>query len=244
MILKVPALVTQLADVLLILVKKSQNFHECNLLTQYRSSINTDIVIRCDSGKEVYAHKCILCARSAVLKSILQEDEDIDEIEIPEFDDKTIDRMLLYMYVAVYAHDDFQSDADLLRAVSKYQIPKLPNLISKHIGASVSRGNISKVIEVLKEVRYDAIVDNCIRVIKESKTSEIDDFDEIVKDKELFAAFKEQWDTFIEEKRSMVENVEEKDENVEEKDENVEEKDENGAVPAEQDENPSSDDGS
>ncbi|GFY56191.1 hypothetical protein TNIN_412341 [Trichonephila inaurata madagascariensis] len=93
----------------------------------YDESILTDVKLR-TATQTFQAHKNILSARSPVFRAMFMTDmkEKIQEsVDLPDLEDDTVRRMLLYMYTNALDGLQFKSALKLYAAADKYEITAL-----------------------------------------------------------------------------------------------------------------------
>ncbi|GFV49893.1 speckle-type POZ protein-like B [Trichonephila clavipes] len=98
-----------------------------DLRSLYDAGIFSDVKIRATT-QTFHAHKTILSARSPVFRTMFMTDmkEKIQEcVDVPDLEDDTVHRMLLYMYTNALEGLQWESASKLYVAADKYEIVRL-----------------------------------------------------------------------------------------------------------------------
>ena len=62
------------------------------------SGLYTDVVIRCKAGETVHAHRLVLAAVSPYLRTLLDVDEDVTCLDLPEHEKAEIEALVSIVY--------------------------------------------------------------------------------------------------------------------------------------------------
>ncbi|CAL1295025.1 unnamed protein product [Larinioides sclopetarius] len=127
-----------------------------DLYSLYSDAILCDTEIRTFT-KTFPVHKNILSARSPVFLSMFSRDmkeKNTGVIDIPDFDDDTIDRMLLYIYSDSLKDLKFESAYKLYKIANKYQILSLQNHCSSFLIKNLCATNACDIL-ILADLHTD-----------------------------------------------------------------------------------------
>ncbi|GBM75418.1 TD and POZ domain-containing protein 2 [Araneus ventricosus] len=122
----------------------------------YNDAIFSDTEIR-SSTKTFPAHKAILSARSPVFRNMFSHDmkeKNSGHVDITDFEDDTIHRMLLYIYADSLEGLQFESASKLYVAADKYEILSLKNRCSSFLKENLCPENACDVL-VLADLHND-----------------------------------------------------------------------------------------
>ncbi|GFS71357.1 speckle-type POZ protein-like B [Nephila pilipes] len=118
--------------------------------------------IKLDTTTESFpAHKVILCARSPVFQAMFtsnMKEKTRERVEVPDIEDDTMRRMLLYMYTDTLKDLNWESAIKLYSAADKYEILSLKDKCSHFLKINLC---LTKVCEVL--VLADMHMDNDLK---------------------------------------------------------------------------------
>ncbi|XP_055941847.1 speckle-type POZ protein B-like [Argiope bruennichi] len=128
-----------------ILKDKSQNTSHLmkDLKSMYEDAICSNAVLR-TSTSTFPVHKGILSARSPVFRSMFSSDmkeNNSGYVDIDDFEDDIVHRMLLYMYTDSLEDLRFENAPNLYRIADKYQIFSLRNECSSFLKDGLCRSN-------------------------------------------------------------------------------------------------------
>ncbi|GBO34453.1 TD and POZ domain-containing protein 5 [Araneus ventricosus] len=127
-----------------------------DLKFMYNDAIFSDTEIR-TSTRNFPVHKGILSARSPVFRRMFSHDmkeKNSGHVEITDFEDDTIHRMLLYMYTDSLEDLQFQSASKLYTLADKYQIMSLKSKCSSFLKENLCPRNVCDVL-VLADLHND-----------------------------------------------------------------------------------------
>ncbi|GBM91666.1 Speckle-type POZ protein-like B [Araneus ventricosus] len=122
----------------------------------YNDAIFSDTEIR-TSTKTYPAHKAILSARSPVFRNMFSHDmkeKSSGHVDITDFEDDTVHRMLLYIYADSLEGLQFGSASKLYVAADKYEILSLKSRCSSFMKANLCPENACDVL-VLADLHSD-----------------------------------------------------------------------------------------
>ncbi|XP_055940519.1 speckle-type POZ protein B-like [Argiope bruennichi] len=133
-----------------IIKEESQNTSNLvkDLKSMYEDAICSNAVLHTSTGT-FPVHKGILSARSPVFRSMFSSDmkeNNSGYVDIDDFEDDTIHRMLLYMYTDSLEDLRFENAPNLYRIADKYQILSLRNECSSFLKDSLCRSNACNVL--------------------------------------------------------------------------------------------------
>ncbi|KAF8787840.1 Protein maternal effect lethal 26 like protein [Argiope bruennichi] len=103
------------------------------------------------------AHQVILSARSPVFRSLFSSDmreKNSGHVDITDFENDTIHRMLLYMYTDSLEDLQFESAFELYKAADKYQILSLKSRCSSFLKESLCPSNACEML-ILADLHSD-----------------------------------------------------------------------------------------
>ena len=92
--------------------------------------VRHDIKIKCKDNKELNAHKEVLAKHSDLLKKNFEENENIEVIDMTEFDSKIVKEMLLFIYRGKIT-DIERNFLPLLRLAKMFRIGLLEEFCSE-----------------------------------------------------------------------------------------------------------------
>ncbi|GBM75421.1 Speckle-type POZ protein [Araneus ventricosus] len=101
----------------------------------YNDGIFSDMELR-TSTKTFPAHKAILSARSPVFRNMFShemKEKNCRYVDITDFEDETVHRMLQYIYTDSMENLQFENASKLYAAADKYQILSLKNMCSSFL---------------------------------------------------------------------------------------------------------------
>ncbi|XP_055943458.1 TD and POZ domain-containing protein 1-like [Argiope bruennichi] len=129
---------------------ESQNLSNLaeDLKSIYNDTIFSDIEVR-TSTKTFPTHKNILTARSPVFRTMFSNDmkeRNSGHVDITDFEDDTVHRMLLYMYTDSLEDLQFESASSLYKIADKYQILSLKRRCSFFLKMNLSASNACDIL--------------------------------------------------------------------------------------------------
>ncbi|GFU74284.1 TD and POZ domain-containing protein 4 [Trichonephila clavipes] len=143
------------------LESKNASPHLAIILQENLESLYKDNLL-CDTKlvtktKSFLAHKCILSARSPVFKAMFNNDmreRNSECVNIEDFDEDTVQRMLLYMYTATLPDLQWDIACNLYTASDKYEILSLKIECSSFLKESLSSDNACDLL-ILADMHQD-----------------------------------------------------------------------------------------
>ncbi|GFS60620.1 hypothetical protein TNIN_366041 [Trichonephila inaurata madagascariensis] len=123
----------------------------------YAEGIFSDVKLRATT-QTFHAHKNILSVRSPVFRAMLTTDmkEKIQEcVDIPDLEDDTVRRMLLYMYTNALEDLQWESALKLYAAADKYEIFALKSKCCSFLKCNLCPNNLCDVL-VLADMHVDS----------------------------------------------------------------------------------------
>ncbi|GFS29512.1 hypothetical protein NPIL_205531 [Nephila pilipes] len=147
------------ANVLCTEVRQSSNSVDLkkDLECLYVKGILCDVKL-CTTTQTFHAHKIILSARSPVFQLMFEtnmKEKTQERVDIPDLDDDTVRRMLLYVYTDGLKNLHWKSALRLYYAADKYEILSLKNKCSHLLKESLCPSNVGEVIN-LADMHHDA----------------------------------------------------------------------------------------
>ncbi|GBN40196.1 Protein roadkill [Araneus ventricosus] len=122
----------------------------------FNDGIFSDMELR-TSTKTFPTHKAILSARSLVFRNMFSHDmreKNCGYVDITDFEDDTIDRMLQYIYTDSMENLQFESASKLYAAADKYQILSLKSMCSSFLKENLCPTNACDAL-VLADLHND-----------------------------------------------------------------------------------------
>ncbi|GFS57591.1 hypothetical protein NPIL_4211 [Nephila pilipes] len=122
----------------------------------YAESILCDVKL-CTTNETFPAHKAFLCARSPVFRKMFTTDmkEKVQEcVDIPDLEDDTVRRMLLYVYTNTLEGLQWESALKLYAVADKYEMAALKSKCSSFLKRNLCPGNLCDVL-ILADIHVD-----------------------------------------------------------------------------------------
>ncbi|GFR31624.1 speckle-type POZ protein-like B [Trichonephila clavata] len=123
----------------------------------YAESNFSDVKL-CTKTETFHAHKAILSARSPVFHAMLRTDmkEKIQGcVDVPDLEDDTVHRMLLYIYTNALEDLQWGSALNLYAAANKYEIISLRRKCSSFLKSNLCLNNVCDVL-ILADMHGDS----------------------------------------------------------------------------------------
>ncbi|GFS29510.1 speckle-type POZ protein-like B [Nephila pilipes] len=122
----------------------------------YANGILWDVELR-TTTQTFHAHKNILSARSPVFQAMFEtnmKEKAQERVDIPDLDDDTVRRMLLYVYTDGLKDIQWEKASRLFSVADKYEILSLKNKCSHLLKESLCPSNVCEII-VLADMHHD-----------------------------------------------------------------------------------------
>ncbi|GFW62712.1 TD and POZ domain-containing protein 3 [Trichonephila clavipes] len=119
-----------------------------NLESSYEENLLCDTKLKTKTGS-FPAHKNILSARSPVFKAMFTNDmreKNSECVDIEDFDNDTVQRLLLYIYTATLQDLRWDSACNLYASADKYEILSLKSECSSFLKDNLSRDNCCNLL--------------------------------------------------------------------------------------------------
>ena len=136
---------------------------------------NSDVVLLCQ-GEEIRAHRVILCARSPVLRAMLQNDmpENVrGEIKNDDCDIDVLKEMIRYMYSAKVDRE-FIKFKELLILANKCQVEELIKYCGSKLAVSLTKENALELGVFAETHNADDLMKDCVTFILDNIPDSLD----------------------------------------------------------------------
>ncbi|KAG8171073.1 hypothetical protein JTE90_004468 [Oedothorax gibbosus] len=138
-------------------VSDGQELWKENMRQFYSDGEFSDLLVR-TPNREFPVHRAILCAQSEVFRGMLSHDmkeKNSGVIEINDFEDDTVSKLLLYLYTNSLSLDDidYVLAKDLYFAADKYRITPLQKICSNHLIESIDSSNACDILLLAEQLR-------------------------------------------------------------------------------------------
>lgn len=129
----------------------------------------SDFVLKSSDGKEFKVHKSVLGARSKVFEEIFTSNSSkkaqTQAVNITDFDSKTIEHLLNY----IYSHKAENIDdcaRKLILAADKYGLDELKNICADNILKNLSIQKVVEVFLISEKINARKLFHRCIGIIE------------------------------------------------------------------------------
>ncbi|KAF8771047.1 Speckle-type POZ protein like [Argiope bruennichi] len=129
----------------------------------YKKRIYSDVLL-CSKTQSIPCHKAILCSRSPVFRAMFDNQmwETLNrKVEIPDLDDDTLHRFLLYLYSETLEHMDWMIAKKLLYAANKYEVKSLMNDCSSFLKSHLTTSNVCEALEFADMHQVENLISAC-----------------------------------------------------------------------------------
>ena len=131
-----------------------------------------DFTIKCD-GKEFFAHKLILSARSSVFAAMFShegtKESETGEVTVTDCEADTMDMFLKYIYTGELPEATFEVAEKLVNAATKYQVQPLIAACIDILGANMDEDNAIRVAIVSDIYNIEGLKKDALAKIRASK---------------------------------------------------------------------------
>lgn len=158
------------------IMQQVRQYYVKSLITMFKSKLDTDFVLSFPTGHEVHIHKNILRIRSLYFERVLMEDPLIHESYVNDVPYPTFLQLLTYIYSGLVSLNSVDEAVDLFVAASRYEVHSLIPVTEKFISRNVSSENAIKAFIAGHLNGSSKIIESCLTVIKDKRSSEIKNF--------------------------------------------------------------------
>jgi len=123
------------------------------------SSKFSDVVIRCENGKEFNCHKAILAARSVYFEKMFTlplSESSSGVVEMKEIDSDTFEAFLQYIYTGKVENDQFDKMA-LLDCANRFDVPSLRNFCCGLLADGLNVDNAASMLSVANKLNCEKL---------------------------------------------------------------------------------------